>query len=184
MINVAVSCPICGRPSRVPDGVHDLVTGFVQTLRSANVTQQQVARFRDIAEAVQSGESTSEEAQKQIAELGNAFATAWTWLNANGTAISTIVAIIALFLMIYFGQSSGADSKKLQEATGKQIAVEQMILSELQKQNLPVPTTQTPLLSMQHSQASAPPRTQVRATHPNRRERRAAKATARNKPKR
>jgi hypothetical protein len=184
IINVAVSCPVCGLPSRVPDGVHDLVTGFVQTLHSAGATRQQVSRFRDIAQAVQSGDTTAEQAEEQIAELGNAFMTAWAWLNANGTAIQTIVAIIALFLMIYFQKSSDADAKKLQAATGKQIAVEQKIVSELRRQNLPVPTPQTSLQPMPQSPTIAPPRTQVRATHPNRRERRAAGARARRKPKR
>jgi 4-amino-4-deoxy-L-arabinose transferase-like glycosyltransferase len=119
-----------------------------------------------------------------LAELGGAFLNIWRWLNANGTAIQTIVAIIALFLMIYFEKSSNADSQKLQVAAGKQISVEQQILAELRKQNVPAPEPQMSALPKPRRPITGLPQRQVQATHPNRRARRAAKAQERMKPRR
>ena len=180
--NVTVSCPICGRPSRVPDGMHDLVTGVVRAFSRAGATKEQVSRFRDIAASVQARQATQEQAEQQMAELGGAFLTLWQWLNANGTAIQTIVAIIALFLLIYFQQSSNSDAQKLQAASGKQIAVEQKILSELRKQNVPAPEPQTSPPPMLQRLQVGQPQMQVKERSPNRHERRAGKARNRRKP--
>jgi type IV secretory pathway VirB10-like protein len=180
------NCPLCGRMSPILDGTYEVVNSVLRAFTEAGATKEEVSRFHAIAEAVQSGTATPEEAEQQIAQLGSAFLNIWKWLNANGTAIQTIVAILALFLMFHFEQGSRADTAKLQEATEKQIAVTQsvelvqrQILEELRKQTVlaqPEPPSPPPKrLKTEIDQ----PQTEVTGEHVSRQQRRRREQKAR-----
>jgi hypothetical protein len=186
IVDVRANCPLCGRIGQMRDGSYTIVNSVVRAFREAGASRDDVARLHDIAKAVQKGAITPEEADKQAAALGNAFLAVWRTLNAQGAGISTVVAIIALFLMIYFEQQSDADAAKLQAATEKQIEVtqsvervERQILEELRKQSAAPPKPQMQPTPRPQTPQSTQPQTQVKATGPNRRDRRKAKALQR-----
>lgn len=174
--NCSVSCPRCGGEAPLQDGSYTFVGRMIAAFSAPGTTRERVEAFRDIASAVTSGAATEAEAEERIAELGPTLANLWVWLNANGQALSVVIAAITLFLMMYYQNSSDEDAAKLQASTEKQTQVEMQIVAELQKQNASAAAPVSPPRPTQRMQPPFPPRTQVLATQPNRRERRAAKA--------
>lgn len=189
-IGSSSSCPLCGRMAPIRDGTYDIVNSVVRAFHATGATRDQVARLHEIAKSVQAGSATAEDAEQQVAALGGVFLSVWRTLNTQGTAIQTVVAIIALFLMIYFEKQSDVDAAKLQAATEKQIVATQsvervghQILEELRKQSAASPAPQMKPSPMQLTQQASQPQRRVSAIQPNRQERRKAKALERRQPR-
>ncbi|MCH4892829.1 hypothetical protein GO308_06870 [Sphingomonas sp. SFZ2018-12] len=147
------------------------------------MSRDDIATFRDIAESVAAGHATDAEAEAQIAELGNALAAVWKWTNNNGTALSLILTILTIYLQITAGWEADRTAEKLRASVEVQTQVERMILNELQKSSA----------AFQAQHTLPPPKKQllppVQQKKPgqlrqNRHERRKAKAIARRRPSR
>ena len=180
--NSGTNCPRCGQFAPIRDGTYHVVNSVVRAFTASGVTREQVVRFRDIAKSVEAGTTSADQAAKQVEQLGGAFATLWASLGRNGTQIQTIVAVIALFLMIYYQGQSDADAVKLQATGERQVQVEQMMLEELRRQDAVVRAPKTSQPPKPQMQPPAPQQTRAKASKPNRHERRKAARLAGRQP--
>lgn len=179
-------CARCGGPALYQSGNYDFVGDVVAAFRAPGVTREAVTRLGDIAKGVQTGVISADEAAVQISELAAPLATVWDWSNKNAGALSLLVAIIALFLTIYYeAESDAADAEERAlarqqvEATQSLHEVQEKILIELQRTGVvpPAPKTQpTPKPPKPPAIRAQKP---MKAVAPNRRERRKAAALAR-----
>ena len=175
--DVETDCPRCGGRANVVDGTYDFVGDVISAFRAPGVSRQSVATLRDIAEAVKTGETSREQAEAKVAELGAALAGVWKWTNDNGSALSVLLAIIALYLSITSGWDADEAAEKIQASVEKQTQVVQMIKVELRKQNVTVPGRETSSPARPQRQQLAPPHLPG-VKRANRHERRKAMAKA------
>jgi uncharacterized membrane protein YdfJ with MMPL/SSD domain len=163
---------------------------MISAFTAPGVTRENVVALREVAEAVQAGDATPEEAAARISELGPILSALWKTLNDNGAALSFIVSAIGLFLLIYYQHLSSDDSAKLLAATQQQTEatrsveqVEQRIRTELEKQNAVAPASRKRPASTPQLRPPTPPRTPMTGRS-NRHERRAEKSKSRRQPSR
>lgn len=124
-------CPICGGRAEYQLGYYDFVGSMMTAFRE--LSRDNIEAFRDIAEAVKSGEASSEDAAAQIAKLGSTLAGVWRWTNENSGALTVLLSVLTLYLAITAGWRSDETAEKLRASVERQTQVEQMMLSELRK---------------------------------------------------
>lgn len=184
--NYSEDCPRCGGDAVSQNGRYDFVGSAIAAFRAPGVTRQKVERFAEVARAAQAGAIKRTDADAQIAELSRALASLWKFINDNGSGISVLLAVIAIWLTITAGWDDDIAADKQLKETQTQTAmmrsseqVQQKILEELQKR----PQADREMVGLQPygrwSPKVSPPQTAARTFAPNRKERRKAKAISR-----
>lgn len=177
-------CPRCGTTAKSMPGTYDFVGTVVSAFRAPGITREKVERFRYIAEQVETGKLSTQEASNEIQQLGAALAALWKWTNQNGQALSVLISIIALYIACngMFGSDAAAD-KQLQateaqtEAIRSSERVQQKIVEELQRQTKAAAETAPGSEPITKKQLQAPPQTTDAPM--NRQQRRRAEQLAR-----
>lgn len=181
--NMGTNCPRCNGMAIVQDGTYHIVSQAVRAFSAPGVTREQIVRLRDVAKDVRGGAVTVANGSEQLQGIAAPLVALWAATNKNSGALSVLLAIITLFLMIYYEQASDEQGSRQDRSAERQMQIQQQILEELKRQNLAVPAPETP----RPTTPAMPPATQQQkppAAKQNRQERRKAAAKARqNRPK-
>lgn len=133
--DVGVSCPICGKPSEVIPGTYDFTTERLGLVVDPSISPQALRALKSIAERLQEGEISPNEAAKEAATIDPKFGSALIVAAKIGAwAITAVLALIAVYLQIQSNGASSAEKAAILEALTKQTAVLEQIAAELSEE--------------------------------------------------
>ena len=104
------NCPRCGSIAKIYDGTYHVVERVLSAARAPGVIRDDVLAFQAVAQSVQSGTISREEATKRVDEIGASFSALWAWINANGAALALLISILTILIAFYYGQSANEAS--------------------------------------------------------------------------
>ncbi|WP_141521668.1 hypothetical protein [Novosphingobium sp. PC22D] len=142
------SCPIpgCGGIGKLQDGTYDFIGKTLVAFRAPEVTRESIERFVEIAQSLQSGDISPEDASNKIEKLGTNLSSLWQWTNNNAAALSLIVAIANCFLAYYLWDLSRASDTELThsiqentEVRTKELEILKKIYDEIQLMGVKAP---------------------------------------------
>lgn len=152
--------------ANIQDGTYDFVGRVITAFRAPGVTRNNILAFQAIAEAVDSGKLSEEDAAVKIAQIGASFAGLWKWINGNSGALSIVLGIIAIYLTVHYAELS-IDASEQQhtdaahqhqvierqiEAIETETQVQRQIYEILQKQNAAAEIAESPAKPMPQMQ--------------------------------
>ena len=177
------TCPRCGKQANVQDGTYDFVGRVLAAIRAPGVLRDDVVAFRKIAEDVQSGKISSEDATLQISKINAAFVALWTWMNESGAAIGVVLMVLALYATIWAKEADDAGSEQAHQDAQRMVRVQEQIYEALQAQSALAQSQAAQQPPTQSKPSLSPAQRPKTAGPENRKERRAAAARARHYPR-
>ncbi len=136
--NVMTPCPRCGATATVEDGVYDAIGKIVEAVRASTTGRDGLVALRSVAEAVQSGDVSFEDATKKIQEISSSYLALWNWINSNGAGLGVVIGILTVCIAYYavIEANVGSDQAHI-DATAQTQATEiqsQTVQNVLQEQ--------------------------------------------------
>ncbi len=160
------SCPQCGRPAPIEDGVFNFEDGVLTALSSPSVTRPNVIKFQQVIEKAKEGQIDKATAAQEVEKLGSIYATIWQWVGENDKQLMVLLTIIGLFLAHYHFRDASDDAQADLEVRQSAVRADQMnaqatarnaqalekIGAELQRMNADLPEWAREAQATKHNQ--------------------------------